>query len=155
MRRVLMVCMGNLCRSPMAASCAADVAREMRLEKMLQFDSAGISGGHAGEKMDPRAKAALLRRGRKPANTRSRRIEGRDFERFDLILAMDSRNLTDLQRTCPPEHRHKLKLLLDFAERVGESEIPDPYYGNVDGFERVLDLCEAGARGLIQTLARA
>ena len=130
------------------------MAREMHLEKVLQFDSAGISGGHAGEKMDPRASAALLRRGRKPATTRSRRIDKRDFERFDLILAMDARNLTDLQRTCPPEQRHKLKLLMSFAENAEQSEIPDPYYGSVDGFERVLDLCEAGARGLIKTLAR-
>jgi len=149
-----MVCMGNLCRSPMAASCATELAREMNLSKALQFESAGVSGGHAGARMDPRAQAALIRRGRRPTTTRSRQIDPRDFARFDLILAMDSRNLADLQRSCPPEHRHKLGLFLDFAETVEESDIPDPYYGSLAGFERVLDLCEAGARGLIQTLAR-
>ena len=150
-----MVCMGNLCRSPMAVSCAIELAREMNLSKVLQFDSAGVSRGHAGAKIDPRASAALVRRGRKPATTRARQIQLRDFERFDLILAMDSRNLADLERTCPQEHRHKLKLLLDYAETVEDSDIPDPYYGSPEGFERALDLCEAGARGLLQALTRA
>jgi protein-tyrosine phosphatase len=81
---------------------------------------------------------------------RSRRIAAPDFQHFDLILAMDTSNLSDLRRLCPSDHLHKLQLFLDFAEGLNEAEVPDPYYGNAEGFERVLNLCEAGARGLIK-----
>jgi protein-tyrosine phosphatase len=93
--------------------------------------------------------AALTRRGYRPAKRKSRSIADKDFAKFDLILAMDQANLQGLQKRCPPEHRHKLRLFLEFAPAAGLKEIPDPYYGPVQGFENVLDLCEAGSRGLI------
>ena len=83
-------------------------------------------------------------------NTRSRRVIPQDFERFDLLLAMDEDNLAALQRQCPPEQLHKLRLLLSYAPELGEREVPDPYFGGLAGFERVLDLCEAGVRGLLK-----
>ena len=86
---------------------------------------------------------------------RSRQLLDADFERFDLLIAMDRQNLDNLRRQCPPEHQHKLHLLLEFAPQLDVDEVPDPYYGNVAGFERVLDLCESGVSGLLAHLAGA
>lgn len=158
MTTVLMVCMGNICRSPMAQVVAQHLAREAAHAQRssvigaLEFASAGTHAHHSGERPDPRATAALSRRGYAPGNIRSRRITEQDFQRFDLILAMDRGNLSSLKRMCPPAHITKLRLFLEFAEGVDDSDIPDPYYGNAGGFDRVLDLCEAGARGLIKSL---
>ena len=86
-------------------------------------------------------------------HSRSRRITPQDFRHFNLLLAMDANNLIELRRLCPPEHAGKLRLFLAFADGLKDSEVPDPYYGHAQGFERVLDLCEAGARGLIKHYA--
>lgn len=145
-----MVCMGNICRSPMAQAVAQKMAVEAGLAKQLHFDSAGTHAHHTGERPDPRAETTLSSRGYDVKRIRSRRIASQDFERFDLILAMDSSNLTDLRRICPPPHLNKLHLFLDFADGITETEVPDPYYGNLAGFDRVLDLCEAGAGGLVK-----
>ncbi len=144
-----MVCMGNICRSPMARAVAQRVARDAGRSQEFEFDSAGTLALHAGERADPRALTVLLNRNYEPGNSRARRVIDQDFERFDLILAMDQANLQALQRLCPPQHLGKLHLLLEFAPAAGVDEVPDPYYGSLAGFERVLDLCEAGARGLI------
>lgn len=150
MTKVLMVCMGNICRSPMAQAVAEQLAREAGRSQEFVFDSAGTLAQHAGERPDPRAITVLLSRDFEPGNMRARRVNDHDFERFDLILAMDQTNLAELQRLCPPQHLGKLHLLLEFAPAAGVDEVPDPYYGDLAGFERVLDLCEAGARGLIK-----
>ena len=150
MPNVLVVCMANICRSPMACSVVQKLAADAGLSHQLKFDSAGTHAHHLGEKPDRRAEFALSHRGYELIRTRSRRVSAKDFEDFDLILAMDASNLTELRRLCPPSHLAKLRLLLDFAEGLKVTEIPDPYYGNAEGFERVLDLCEAGARGLIK-----
>ena len=84
---------------------------------------------------------------------RGRRVAEHDFPLFDLVLAMDRQNLAALERVCPEEHLHKLRLFMEYAQDCEEDEIPDPYYGGPDGFERVLDLCEAAARGLIASIA--
>lgn len=138
----------------MALAVVQHLASSTRAAQGMQFDSAGTHGSHTGEAGDARGKAALRRRGFEPSPARSRRIAPRDFEEFDFILAMDQRNLDHLRRACPEQYQHKLKLFLDFAEGVQESEVPDPYYGGPDGFERVLDLCEAGAHGLIAALSK-
>lgn len=153
MTNLLLVCMGNICRSPMAQTIAQKLAADASLSRQLKFDSAGTHAARLGSRPDPRVEAALSRHGYEVGRTRSRRITPRDFLHFDLILAMDEGNLVDLQRLCPPEHSHKLRLFLDFAEELNETEVPDPYYGNAEGFERVLYLCEAGARGLIRHLS--
>jgi protein-tyrosine phosphatase len=153
-----MVCMGNICRSPMAEAVAQHIAKEAAMAERsavigaLEFSSAGTHTRPSGEKPDPRAVAALTRRGYPSAHLRSRRITEQDFQRYDLILAMDNANLEALKRRCPPAHVTKLRLFLEFAEGMKDLEIPDPYYGNADGFERVLDLCEAGVHGLIKSL---
>ncbi|PIY27663.1 MAG: phosphotyrosine protein phosphatase [Comamonadaceae bacterium CG_4_9_14_3_um_filter_60_33] len=153
MTRILLVCMANVCRSPMAYSVARQLAREAGLAGLLKFDSAGTHSPTTGRRMDARANAALMSRGYAPEKTRSKRIGEQDFERFDLILAMDSGNLEALQRQCPPSHQHKLRLLLSYAPETGATEVPDPYYGDTAGFMRVLDLCEAALRGLMAKLA--
>ena len=150
MTKLLMVCMANICRSPMACSVAQKLAADTNLSHQLKFESAGTHAYHLGEKPDRRTEIALSSRGYELVRTRSRRVSAKDFEEFDLILAMDASNLTELRRLCPPSHLAKLRLLLDFAEGLNETEIPDPYFGNAEGFERVLDLCEAGAKGLIK-----
>ena len=150
MTKILMVCMGNICRSPMARAVAQKMAQEAGYAEEFEFDSAGTHAQHTGARADPRAKSVLLSRNYEPGDASARRVNDQDFERFDLILAMDQTNLAALQRLCPPQHLSKLHLLLEFAPSTDVDEVPDPYYGNLAGFERVLDLCEAGVRGLIK-----
>jgi len=142
--------MGNICRSPMASAALQAMVAQRRLAKWVEIDSAGTYGAHQGEKPDPRAMAVAQSRGyAQIRRERARRVAPQDFERFDLILAMDSDNLLNLQNQCPEEHQHKLHLFLTYAGVSGESEVPDPYYGNAAGFERVMQLCEAGAQGVL------
>ena len=152
MTKLLMVCMGNICRSPMAQAVTRKLAVEAQCAGQLKVDSAGTHVPNLGERPDPRAQATLVRHGYKVERIRSRRITPPDFQNFDLILAMDANNLAELRRLCPPEALNKIRLFLEFAEGRIETEIPDPYYGDAAGFERVLDLCEAGARGVIKHL---
>ena len=152
MTKLLMVCMGNICRSPMAQMVTQHLAQQSGLGRSVQVDSAGTHAGRTSAPPDPRARAALSKRGYVIGKGRARQVTEQDFERYDLILSMDQANLNDLRRQCPTEHSHKLRLLLEFAPGLDTSEIPDPYYGNAQGFERVLDLCEAGARGLLVQL---
>lgn len=153
MIRILFVCMGNICRSPLAASALQAQIVRQGLKRVLAVDSAGTYAGHAGEKPDPRAVAVATARGYEHIRReRSRRVTGKDFERFDLLLAMDRNNLANLQQQCPPEHAHKLHLFLAFAGEGEGAEVPDPYYGNAVGFERVMVLCEVGAHGVLRRL---
>jgi protein-tyrosine phosphatase len=122
------------------------------LSKQVMVDSAGTHASRSGEKPDARAEAALMRRGYDSGRIRSKKIALADFQKFDWVLAMDSDNLADLRRLCPPEHSAKLKLYLDFSDESNDVSVPDPYYGNASGFERVLDLCETGARGWMKKL---
>lgn len=137
----------------MAQTVVQKLAADARLSQQLEIDSAGTHAQHLGERPDPRAAAALSRRGYEVKRGRSRRVAPQDFQHFDLLLAMDADNLTELMRLCPPEHAGKLRLFLAFADGLEDTEVPDPYYGHAQGFERVLDLCEAGARGLIKHYA--
>jgi protein-tyrosine phosphatase len=115
----------------------------------IEVDSAGTHSAMVGERPDPRAVAALTRRGYVVGRSRSRQVETRDFSRFDRILAMDASNLASLTRQCPANLHAKLELFLSYAPELGLTDMPDPYYGNAQGFERVLDLCEAGAKGFV------
>ena len=152
MKKLLMVCMGNICRSPIAQVVTLHLARQADPAQGLQVDSAGTHAGRFSEPPDPRAKKVLTQGGYAVAKTRSRQVAKQDFERYDLILGMDQANMRDLRQLCPPEHAHKLRLFLEFARELDIVEVPDPYYGNAEGFERVLNLCETGARGLIEHL---
>ena len=152
MSRILMVCMANICRSPMACSVAQQMARQQGRHRQFEFDAAGTHAPALAKHMDPRARQALLKRDYKPVTTRSRQVCLQDFERFDLLLAMDSANLAALQRQCPSAMHGKLRLLLSCAPELAFAEVPDPYYGDAAGFERVLGLCESGVRGLLAEL---
>ena len=153
MTRVLFVCMANICRSPMALAVARQKADAWGLAKVFDFDSAGTHARRGGERPDPRVAAALANSPYTLGKTRSRQAIAPDFERFNLIVAMDQGNLAALRVMCPPQHQDKLHLLLEFAPELGLHEVPDPYYGNLAGFERVLGLCEAGVQGLIKAHA--
>lgn len=153
MIRILVVCMGNICRSPMASSALQGLLEQRQQTHLFEVDSAGTYAGHQGKPADPRAISVATSRGYAAIHKeRARRVEPDDFERFDLILAMDRDNLMHLEHQCPPQFRHKLHLYLVYAGVSGTTEVPDPYYGRADGFETVMRLCEAGAQGVIQRL---
>ena len=137
----------------MAHTVTQKLLSDAGLGRQFKLDSAGTQVHHAGEKPDPRAVAALKKRGYDTGRMRSRQVVAKDFAHFDVILAMDSNNLADLKRTCPPEHDGKLILFLHGFGSSGALDVPDPYYGNARGFERVLDLCEAGAKALVNHYA--
>ncbi|MBX5469924.1 MAG: low molecular weight phosphotyrosine protein phosphatase [Thermoleophilaceae bacterium] len=147
--------MGNICRSPTAEGVMRRLVRDAGLDGRIELDSAGTGGWHVGEPPDERAVAAAARRGIE-LDGAARRVERRDFERFDLILAMDERNRRELLRLAPDdEARAKVRLLREFdpgSAGAHDLDVPDPYYGGPEGFERVLDLVEASARGLLEEL---
>jgi protein-tyrosine phosphatase len=149
--RILMVCMGNICRSP-----SAEGVLRARLaahpELAVEVDSAGTHDYHVGDPPDPRAIEHAARRGVAIGGLRARQVASADFERFDLVLAMDHANLARLRARCPDGQQHKLKLLLDYAPRAELREVPDPYYSGAASFEQVLDLLELAADGLIDAL---
>jgi protein-tyrosine phosphatase len=147
--KILFVCLGNICRSPTAEAVLRELAAREAPELRLQIDSAGTAGYHVGDPPDPRTREAALRRGYDLSSLRARVVEASDFERFDLILAMDSQNLSVLQRRAPPAAVERLRLFLEFAPEAGVRDVPDPYYGGPNGFEEVLDLVEAASRGLL------
>jgi len=150
--RVLFVCMGNICRSPTAQGVFAKVLLEHAPELKVAIDSAGTHAYHIGEPPDPRAQRAAQRRGVDLSRQRARRVREEDFVRFDLILAMDQLNHAVLTEMSPPEYHERIRLLLEFAPQFDASDVPDPYYGGANGFERVLDLVERAAVGLIEHL---
>ncbi|WP_310450054.1 low molecular weight protein-tyrosine-phosphatase [Sulfuritalea sp.] len=153
LHKILFVCTGNICRSPTAEGVARGLAVEQGVAQLFEFDSAGTHGYHVGEPPDPRSIAAARRRGYDLASLRARRVTEFDFIRFDRVLAMGPDHLAALLRACPPQHRNKLGLMLDFSERFDLTEVPDPYYGGAEGFEHVLDLVEDAASQLIRQFA--
>lgn len=152
MTRVLFVCLGNICRSPLAQGVMEQRLRRAGIEDRIAVDSAGTQGYHVGEPPDARAMEAAARRGYDLSRQRARRVRDEDFEFFDYILAMDLENLQQLKARCPSAEAAKLRLLLDSAPGPGGQEVPDPYYGGDDGFDQVLDLIEIAVDGLIQEL---
>lgn len=147
--RVLFVCMGNICRSPTAEGVFRHYVRQQAPGLDLWLDSAGTHDYHVGEPPDSRTIQAAARRGIDLAGLRARQVQDEDFERFDLILAMDPLNHATLLDRSPPEYHPRIRLLLEFAPRAGRPDVPDPYYGGADGFEAVLDLVESAADGLL------
>ena len=150
--RILFVCLGNICRSPTAEAVFRAIASRELPDREWVVDSAGTAGYHIGDPPDRRTREAAARRGYDLSHLRARVIEPGDFERFDLILAMDRQNLSALERHAPPQARTRIRLFLDYAPQAGVDEVPDPYYGGVNGFEHVLDLIEAASQGLCRAL---
>ena len=154
MIRILVVCMGNICRSPTASAVLQGEVHRRGLARSVQVDSAGTYAGHQGEKADPRAIQVAAAAGYEHIHReRARRVQAQDYERCDLILAMDRDNLANLEDDCPPEHRHKLHLFLDYAGVETGGQMPDTYCRNLADFQRVLALREEGARGVLDRVA--
>lgn len=149
MVKVLMVCMGNICRSPMAHGYFEHLVREAGLDTQIQVDSAGTHAYHVGNPPDTRAQQTARRRGIELSGQRARQAMREDFHTFDYVLAMDRDNHALLADLCPEGQEHKLRLFLEFAPQLTEREVPDPYYGGAEGFERVFDMVEAAAAGLL------
>lgn len=145
--------MGNICRSPTAEGVFRKLVADAGLAERILIESAGTHAYHVNEPADRRAAEAARRRGFDLDGIRARRVSAGDFERFDLLLAMDNDNLRILKEHAPESHHDKLRLFLSYADS-SELEVPDPYYGGAAGFERVLDLIEAAARGLLIELTR-
>jgi protein-tyrosine phosphatase len=152
---VLFVCMGNICRSPIAEGVFRHAAAQAGLLERIQIDSAGTHGYHAGEPPDRRATLAARSRGYDIAGIRARQLERADFAHFDWIFAMDQANMRTLVEMRPRDYAGHLGLYLDLAPEVGAREMPDPYYGGPEGFERVLDLTERVTPALLARLTRA
>lgn len=152
MVNVLFVCLGNICRSPAAEGIFRAMVAEAGLAERITADSAATHDYQIGRPPDPRAQAAARRRGIDLSALRARQVDSRDFERFDLILAMDRNNLRDLEAMCPASQRHRLGLFLDHAPEAGRRDVPDPYYGAADGFEDMFELVTLGAQGLVAKL---
>ena len=149
--KICFVCLGNICRSPTAEAVMRALAA--RAGKHVELDSAGTGGWHVGESPDPRSREAAARRGYELVH-RARKLERDDFDRFDLILAMDHQNLAAIERLArglvqPP--RIALLRSFDASAPVG-AEVPDPYAGGSAGFEEVLDICERACAGLLETI---
>jgi protein-tyrosine phosphatase len=150
---ILFVCLGNICRSPTAEAVFRAMAARDAPELTLYIDSAGTGDYHIGSPPDARAQQAARRRGYDMSGLRARSVGPEDFARFDLILAMDRTNLAALRRSAPRSAHQRLRLFLEFAHDLDEEDgrdVPDPYYGGVNGFEAVLDLIESASAGLLQ-----
>lgn len=148
--RICFVCLGNICRSPTAEGVFRKLAVDAELDGRLTIDSAGTGAWHVGELPDRRSRSAATRRGYDLTH-RARKFTTDDFDRFDLVLAMDRDNYDSLQRLARSRtHVPMIRLLRSFDDTApADAEVPDPYSGEDDGFEDVLDICERACRGLL------
>ncbi|XP_002266468.1 uncharacterized protein LOC100253402 [Vitis vinifera] len=157
---VLFVCLGNICRSPAAEGVFTDAVKKRGLDSKFKIDSAGTINYHEGNLADPRMRAASKRRGIEITSI-SRPIQPSDFRDFDLILAMDKQNRDDImeafdrwrfRETLPADAHKKVKLMCSYCKKHDETEVPDPYYGGPQGFEKVLDLLEDACESLLDSI---
>ena len=147
--KVLMVCLGNICRSPTAHGVLSALIKRRKLCDYLEVDSAGTGCWHLGEKPDRRSISAAQIRGYDISSLIARQVKIIDFANFDYLLAMDNDNLRDLYKICPNEHQDKIDLLLNFGSS-SEKVVPDPFYGESSDFELVLDLIEDACEGFLE-----
>ena len=144
--------MGNICRSPTAEGVFLKSLADLAPDLNVEVDSAGTHAYHVGHPPDRRAQKAAIARGVDLSSLRARLIREEDFSDFDLVLAMDQDNVSELREICPSEYQARIRLLMEFSTESGSQYVPDPYYGGGNGFEKVLDLVEMASRGLIDTL---
>lgn len=149
--KVLFVCLGNICRSPTAEGVFRQYVEQAGLSDTITIDSAGTADWHTGKKPDPRTKAAAAKRGYDLSGLRGRQATAEDFAKFDLILAMDKSNLSNLQAIQPADSKAELALYLP-RFGISPDEVPDPYYGGEDGFELVLDMLEQASQVLLDEI---
>ena len=152
--KVLFVCMGNICRSPTAQGVFEKLLSETQLAQRIMVDSAGTHAYHVGEAPDHRAQTSASRRGIDLSKQRARRVNVEDFHVFDYVIAMDTDNKQSLLTICPDEHHPKITLFMEHAPDYEQISVPDPYYGGVSGFEKVLDMIEAASAGLLERIKR-
>lgn len=146
--------MGNICRSPTAEGVFRSQVDAAGLKESIRIDSAGTHDYHIGNAPDGRSQEFAARRGYDLSMQRARQVAAKDFTEFDYVLAMDRDNLARLQTACPPQHRHKLALFMQFARNSPSDVVPDPYYGGARGFDRVLDYIEDASNGLLAVLRK-
>ena len=149
---VLFVCMGNICRSPMAEGAFREAARNAGIEGRLKIDSAGTIGYHAGSPPDQRALAAARKQGVDISRQRSRKVTDDDFETFDYILVMDDENFRDITGRCPERHQARVQMFLRHAPHLPLDEMPDPYGGHRDDFDMCYSAAVDAAKGLLATI---
>jgi protein-tyrosine phosphatase len=149
MVKILFVCLGNICRSPMAEGVFRHQVQAAGLADRVYIDSAGTHAYHIDEPPDPRAQAAAAQYGADIGGLRGRQVTMRDIEEYHYVLAMDRENLANLRNLASAEYHDKIRLFLDYAANSPEEEVPDPYFGGISGFHRVLDLIDAAAAGLL------
>jgi protein-tyrosine phosphatase len=154
MIKVLFVCLGNICRSPTAEAVMRKLVADAGLATEISVDSAGTASWHIGRAPDPRTVAAAAKRGVDLSPLRGRQVTRNDFDHFDYVVAMDNANLAELQGLKPVDYRGHLGLFLAFGEQQDYREVPDPYHGGEAGFERVLDLVEDAALGLLNDIRK-
>ncbi|OYX27612.1 MAG: phosphotyrosine protein phosphatase [Hydrogenophilales bacterium 32-62-9] len=152
MTKVLFVCMGNICRSPMAEGMFRKAIREAGLEQQVEADSAGTHAYHVGDAPDPRAQQAARQRGADISRLRGRRVADEDFDAFDYILVMDGDNHSRLLERAPVQHHRKIQRLLAFSRKYPNLDVVDPYYGGPQGFEENLDMIEDAVQGVIRDI---
>ncbi|MCF6323726.1 MAG: low molecular weight phosphotyrosine protein phosphatase [Gammaproteobacteria bacterium] len=152
MVKILFVCLGNICRSPTAHGVFERFVQQASLAQRIEIDSAGTHAYHIGEQPDKRAQATALNRGFDLSSQRARRVQKTDFDYYDYVIAMDNDNLANLLEICPQALSNKVSLFLSYSSDVDEEEVPDPYYGGPGGFERVLDMVESAAEGLLNEI---
>jgi protein-tyrosine phosphatase len=149
---VLFCCMGNICRSPTAHGVFEAMVEREGLVELVQVDSAGTHAYHIGKPPDSRSQQEAMTHGVDLSDQRARQVEGRDFSRFDYILAMDHDNYKNLSALCPAGMEDRLYLFMEFAQELDGEEVPDPYYGGKDGFRQVFEMVEAAAAGLLESV---
>ncbi len=147
--KVLLICMGNICRSPTAHAVFRNLVQEHGLTELIEIDSAGTHAYHVGNPPDSRSVQTARKRGIDMSDLRARQVDLGDFYHYDYLIAMDDYNLSLLQEMAPSDMAHKLSLFLSFAPHINHREVPDPYYGGADGFELVFDMVQAASEGLL------
>lgn len=153
-RKILFVCMGNICRSPTAEGVFRDKVERAGLSAQFTIDSAGTHAYHVGEAPDLRSQEYARKRGIDLSKQGARQVQARDFSQFDLIVAMDKDNLRLLQNQCPAADQHKLKLMMSYATHSPSEVVPDPYYGGAGSFDLVLDYLDDAADGLLRSVSQ-
>ena len=151
---VVFVCMGNICRSPTAEGVFRHVVNKRNLQNVIKVDSAGTHAYHIGESPDSRSHATAKSRGVDLSAQRARKVEENDFERFDYVIAMDCSNYENLKVLATSEQQERLHLFMDFTTAWNNTEVPDPYYGDGDGFTNVFDMVQSASEGLLDTIVK-
>lgn len=155
MKRILFICMGNICRSPTAEGVFRKIVKDRGVDELIEVDSAGTGNWHTGNAPDHRAQEAALRRGIDLSDLKARQITIHDTEYYDLIIVMDKQNQAHARSLSQPKHQHKIRYLLEFSEQYDQLEIPDPYYGGAHGFDVVLDMIEESCPRLLDSMMKS